>query len=351
MKILFFLDYIQDVDLLLPLARKASEKSGWQVSVCFTDRLYGRFPCAASDFKSLPVQFRVVARWKILLGLGLDLEGLDVLVTASESNLRPHWAAHRLTQQANRRGIKTYTLQHGFEQAGLTYFDRRNPPGTVCYASQRIFIWGEEATLHPDTPADVKARCVSVGCPKELRGPGAMQKPEGRPFVVAVFENLHWHRYTNEYRAQFAADLKETAGRFPEILFSVRPHPDHRWIERNHAGLFSDVTSLVLNGDGIRDANAVITTLSTVALDGAMAGLPVAVVAYDLNVSPYRPLFAVRSQDDWCGFIRSVTGASGHGEWANASRQFVNRTVIQGDAVEAILRVLRSDCSFMHPSV
>ncbi|MBI3252530.1 MAG: hypothetical protein HYZ52_04350 [Candidatus Omnitrophica bacterium] len=354
MKILFFLDYVQDTELLLPIV-KGGVGRGFEASVYFTDRLFRRFAATASDFQSLPIRFQVIPRWKIILGLGPGLRGFDALVTASESSLRPHAAAYALTRRANRLGIKTFTVQHGFEQVGLTYFDEKDPPGTVRFASQKIFVWGELSSLDPQIPSEVKGRCIPVGYPRELRlSEIPLGKVEGRPFTVTVFENLHWHRYSDEYRRRFMADLKETARRLPDTTFFVRPHPDQRWFTRHGREVFSGLKNLILADPHapvwgryglsafLRGSDAIITTPSTVALDAARAGVPVAVVAGDVDTSRYEPLFLIRETEDWFHFVHLAKKAPDNQPLFENSRQMVSRTVISGDAAQRILKVLRS---------
>ncbi len=53
-----------------------------------------------------------------------------------------------------------------------------------------------------------------------------------RPFI-AVFENLHWRRYDDAYRARFVSDLAATAEAAPDMRFVVKPHMGGQWFVRS----------------------------------------------------------------------------------------------------------------------
>src|SRR6185295_19201335 len=120
-------------------------------------------------------------------GRAPELHGVFAVVTATESTAGPHAAAHALARHANERGIPTFTMQHGLESVGLTWFDNEHLPATTRFASRHIFTWANQERLHPATLAETRARCVPVGCPKVV-APPQLDLPrvgDGGP-VVAV---------------------------------------------------------------------------------------------------------------------------------------------------------------------
>lgn len=246
-----------------------------------------------------------------------------VLLAPTESNAPAHRFARRLVEQAHRGGVRTATLQHGFDNVGLTWFDGDYPPGSVDFAAQRIFTWGPDERLHPAIDAATRAKCVAIGCSKPARtaAPLPSRPAPGAP-LIAVFENLHWSRYSEGYRAAFLRDLEAAAAASPHACFFVRPHPAGKWLTERFEGARPKAANLLLAApDDARFAawttpvllalaDGVITTPSTIALDGARAGRPVAVAAYDLALPDYAPLPLLRGVADWTRFIAAVTPAA-----------------------------------------
>ncbi len=353
-RILFFLDLVQDLDLILPLVKHALVCEDFLVSVGVSDRLYGTSPRVAGSFEALSLQLQVFDRTRILCGWGVDLSGFDVLVTASESNARPHAASHRLAQQANRLGLKTYTIQHGLENVGLTYFDKQYKPSAIHFASQKIFIWGNKDKLHKDVLPETIAKCISVGYPKEIiQDSPPFQKPKSSQAVISVFENLHWERYSHDFTNCFLGDLKKAALIFPQVTFLVKPHHDERWSARCRRGYLAGIDNILLADPAdprwepytaasfFPISDAAITTPSTVAVDAAAARCVVAVVGYDLDTTLYEPLFILRSFEDWALFIQHVIEPGQRQTEIEKGLEFFSKNIVDGSVVQKMLGIIR----------
>jgi hypothetical protein len=87
----------------------------------------------------------------------------------------------------------------------------------------------------------------------------------------------------------------------------------------------------------------VITTPSTVALDAARAGKPVAVVGYGLDLSLYQPLTIIEGGRGWEEFLRGIQDEDEHRLLAGRSAEFVTRSICGGVAVQKILRKIAGD--------
>ena len=83
-----------------------------------------------------------------------------------------------------------------------------------------------------------------------------------------------------------------------------------------------------------------ITTPSTVALDAALAGKPVAVAAYGLSLSTYSPLPFLHDVKDWNEFIASC--GTGKNEMVSQILAFRDSSVLSGDAIPRILQSIFS---------
>ncbi len=287
-------------------------------------------------------------------GAAPDFTGIAALIAPTESNAPAHRFARQLVERAHAHGVRTATLQHGFDNIGLTWFDGDYPPGSVDFAAQRIFTWGPEARLHPAVAAATRAKCVAVGCSKAARADTPLPpRPDARVPLIAVFENLHWNRYSESYRAAFVRDLEAAVAALPGASFFVRPHPAGRWLTERSSGKPSRAANLVIAAPDDRRfaawttpallalAQGVITTPSTVALDAARAGRPVAVAAYDLALPDYAPLPMMRGVADWTRFAAAVaTPAAPRSLLEGHAAAFVARACVEGDGAARIAEQL-----------
>src|SRR5690606_19399123 len=102
------------------------------------------------------------------------LRNSDVLITAAETSLDAHRVAHALTTIANRNGLRTASIQHGYEAPGLTLYD-----ADADVASQVVFTWRERAALPEAMPEELRQRCIGVGRPRPAARPARPKKAPG----------------------------------------------------------------------------------------------------------------------------------------------------------------------------
>jgi hypothetical protein len=275
----------------------------------------------------------------------------------SETSLNPHRFSHRLCKFANRARLATFTIQHGLDNVGLTYSDDVHKAEEVAILSRNIFIWGGFETLHPKVSANVRQRCLSVGCPKPAAPPRVSierLQHETRP-IVGVFENLHWHRYTDEYRSRFLASVAECAALRPDVLLLIKPHNAGMWLTARYKGEPINTESVLIADPAHPDwehftapqllgyLRGVVTTPSTVALDGARAGLPTAVMRFDCETSRYEPLPMIDSVHDLTGFVADLQTAEAHSSFETSNADFIHRHIRSGDAVARILDTIERE--------
>ena len=328
-EIIVFLYLIQDLDVLLPIL-KALKAINADAAAFVAPGLLLDSPRvrAALDREDIPWYTSNALEFK--LRLTPKLRGVRALISAADTTAYAHKPAHYLVNRANKMGIATYTLQHGLENIGLTYFDDEFPVDSVKFASRSIFIWGGMDSLHPRVSAEVRNRCIPMGCPKEFSAdthPEFPIKAKGRK-IVAVFENLHWRRYSDSYRFRFLEDLVAASKARPDVLMIVKPHHAGRWLTDQYRGSLPQLPNLILVNPRdpqwepftapslINVADAVITTPSTTVFDAASVQKPVSVVGYDLDLSLYEPLPVLKSTGDW---VDTLDGVSSSEELERAS--------------------------------
>ncbi|MDP3920807.1 MAG: hypothetical protein Q8R76_08390 [Candidatus Omnitrophota bacterium] len=356
--ILYLFDLVQDLDLLLPLVRETRFEKSLSPVVCVTDRLLQHSPRVGKSLKALDLPLTKVPRRDILVGFAPPLDNVMALVVACESTASAHLAPHRLVARANQSGIATFTLQHGYENIGLTYFDNDFPAETTDFASQHILTWGSLERLHPSVKAGVKARCIPVGCPKDIMvSPPKFENPADRPYVVSVFENLHWTRFDAEQRSLFLCHLRSMAMKFTDTTIIVKPHHDECWIVRQPHDELRGLKNLVIahpkrkqwepfTATGLLAiSDAVITTPSTVALDAARAGLPVALFAEKLILDNYSPLTMLKRADDWFLFVRGTRIEIQRRALIRKSQDFVRAVLMPEPVLSRILHVIKEKCA------
>jgi hypothetical protein len=347
------LHLIQDLDLALPILDEARQAGISCEAWCTTD-LLKKSPRVLPKLKAQRFAFRVLPEEEGLASFVLPAQ-TRALLTIAETSLAPHRIPRVLTEMAARQGRLVATLQHGFENVGLTYEDEIHSLENVDIAAQRIYTWGPLNTLHPRLHSGVRSRCVPMGCPKEARvAPADLGSllPAGRP-IVGVFENLHWHRYSEEYRAAFLQNVEQLARSFPEVCFLVKPHHAGLWLSHRYQGDLPDAGNLVIADPKSREwerhtATAllphlicVITTPSTVALDAARQRLPVSVFALDLHLDNYQPLPLLISPADWTEFVAQALDPVRRPALEGQAERFVQRVLVPGNAAKHIVEDLR----------
>jgi Glycosyl transferases group 1 len=342
------LNLIQDLDLALPIL-KALTKAGVTSQAWCSASLIRKSPRVLSTLTQCEIPYRVLPD-ELTTGSFQFLPSHKALLTVAETNLGPHRFTKKLTELALAHKLTVATLQHGFENVGLTYEDAIHPIDRVTIKAERIYIWGRRETLHPRLDASVRARCISVGCSKPAAADPADLGdllPAGQP-VIGIFENLHWHRYDQAYRQAFLDAVCQLAEDFPQVTFLVKPHHAGLWLTQRYEGQRPVASNLVIADPQTppwesHTASAllgcmtvVITTPSTVALDAARYGLPVAVFAGGLDLSNYQPLLLLQSLTDWQDFIKAALDAEQSGILKKAASSFVERVLVEGDGAQRI---------------
>lgn len=348
-KVVVVLHLVQDLDLALPIVLELKQRDIPLQVIC-SHALLKTSPRVMKAFSQHGINVRVLPATDPLNSFRFGPR-TRALLSVSETNLSPHRFTRTLTEAAKAVGIMTATLQHGLENVGLTYSDKIQSVDRVDFAADRIYLWGGLDTLHPDVSAVTRVKCVPMGCPKvsvvETADLGSLIDPQA--CVVGVFENLHWHRYSEEYRQFFLDGVATLAEQFPSVTFLIKPHHAGLWLTSRYQGDKPVAPNLIIAdpkqaewerytaGGLLGRMKAVITSPSTVALDAAMRGLPVAVVMRELDTQTYSPLFAIEQVADWSAFIERVLDESQEPALAKLSERFAARMVLQDEAAARIV--------------
>ena len=351
------LHLVQDLDLAIPVLKAGGGRQDLAVRAWVSKSLMEKSPRVLRAMRRLDIPFSVVADDSVIDLRSLQFTGVDALLTMAETNQRAHRITHVITKRANAAGIHTYTMQHGFENIGLTYTDAVHPLSEVRFAAKTVFTWGVATSLHPHVREETRAKCVPVGCTKEATlSPVNIDILGNASSVIGIFENLHWHRYDQTYVERFLVDCLAIAKSYPAIMFLVKPHHAGQWLTSRYHGLVPLHPNLVIAdpGDPVWEEytashlmsvlDAVITTPSTVALDAARVGKPVAVVGYGLDLSPYAPLTVIDDVKQWDEFIRQAEDPSTRKFLQARAKEFVDKSLCAGNAAARVCDSIVKDC-------
>jgi hypothetical protein len=295
--VLVLVDLIQDLDVLLPVIERLRDEPRLRLRVLVSRWLLKDAPRTLDTLKAGGLTAKTERRADLVSGRAPSLAGVAATVTASDSAAAPHRAGYALASRARALGRRTYTVQHGVELAA---------PGETPapLASAVLFCWGPygEVEAHP-----LGVEVVAVGRP--WRG-----EPSPAPspiYDLGVFENLHWDRYDEADRERFLTALETLLRARPGVRVLARAHPAGGWLDA-HAETLSRFPNVTLQLSGasrespqsgaavVRSAARVITTPSTVALDAAQSGRPVALASP--GGKAYAPLPVLTDPEGWIAF-------------------------------------------------
>jgi len=350
--VLLLLDLIQDLDLALPLIDEFKRRPGVELRIVISSWLFRRSPRVGSELGARNLAFENIHRDQLESGAEPSLNGVAAVVAIAESSLPAHQRAHVLLQRARAARIPTFSFQHGVENVGLVHmeFENHEPPSLAC---DHLHVWFEANQTPDSVPPALRPRLVHTGRLAALPAPVSDLRSVLASFekIVAVFENLHWARYSGTWRRQFLSDCVSFAAAHPRRAVMLKPHHGGLWSVRNNHLLPDWPPNLILadptdpfwepftSTSLLQLADMVITTPSTVALDAVQAGKPVAVAAYGLDLPAYTPLPLLQSPEDWSAFAAQADSVSD----ARRRARFLSRTVAGEDAaVRAVSHLLNA---------
>ena len=353
LRIVLLVSKPQDIELLIGLHEIASRRK--DLSLCFwvVKNCAKRYPVVLDQLKEKKAIVEQVISFGGLGKILREFMRTDAFLSTVESTTAKHKLPYVITKLANAAGVSTYTLQHGFENVGLSYCDEIHGPD-IKFAAKTVLTWGPVEKLPAWVGKDTREKAIAVGCPKKLvileNDPSVTKG--GRP-IIGVFDNLHWHRYDEKYLANFLRDLETIAVKRKEFRFVLKSHPDsirnrsRKLLARlscmenvDVADLLEEEQEVLTTPWLLSHALGVITTPSTIALDGALAKVPIAVTRYGLDLTYYSPLCLLDKLENWQGFLDRLMEPSGVRNLTMNGEQFLNQVLVSGDPPTKILNVM-----------
>jgi hypothetical protein len=363
LKLVLLISRTHDIDLLFDIYRQAAGRPEIEAVFWARRKVLEEFPATRKLLhkRGLAIEFSV-GHGNLRTAIS-RLAEVDALINTVESSIARHKVASRLVRIARVAGVRTYTLQHAFENVGLTYVDPDFDKG-IDFSADRVLTWGNPENLTGNPTPETVAKCVGVGCPKfnlepAINTDAGAQSANRRKTLIAVFEGLHAKQFNLGYMRRFFNDLQETANRFQEYTFMLKPHPSIIKRAPEHATFLKSLHNVKVLDPAIpannldwptpkllTTAQAVITTPSTIALDAALNNTPVAVTRYhedSPNYRHYHPLPLLDKSEDWQQFLE---GAVQHPlPLHDRIKAFRQRVIIPGNAAGRILDLIIRDCN------
>lgn len=342
--VVFGINLIQDLPLIFPIIEEVKLQN-LQCSVWLTISVAKQYPNILYELHKHNVDWDLFTDDFTEIKKNGFPQSVSALFFATESNLNPHRFTHQLAKIANKHALFTATMQHGYENIGLSYSDPIHDIKDITFASQNVFTWGSMETLHSEISFATRQKCIAVGCPKPITDGTTLSqvKQDKTTFNIGIFENLHWHRYSEEYRTLFISALQQTANAYPNVTFIVKPHNAGLWLTNRNNGGIPEAGNIIIADPNLPEwkgitapqmlpiLNAVITTPSTVALDAARAAKPTAVVDFGLGLDNYAPLCLLHNITDWLSFIDQALDKHKNTMLQEHSRHFVERVLVPDD--------------------
>jgi len=343
----------QDIDLLIDIYCQSLKHPEIEVFFWATKRALTHFPATKKLLNEKGIQIVFTVTHGNLIAAIFKLLKIAALLNTVESTVASHKVPYIITRIANACNVHTYTMQHGFENVGLTYQDPELGPN-VHFAARNVLTWGPVDQLPGVVATDTRRKCLAVGCPKiHLANLEETRHQVSESPFIAVFEGLHVDRFDDRYMQLFFADLQQMADTFTELHFILKPHPGIIQRSKTHAGFLHSMNNIEVLDPARTDiiqwstptllanALAVVTTPSTIALDAAMAAAPVAVIRYGQDIpyyAYYEPLPLLDNARDWHDFLEAVQ--TKRAQLKKTSQSFLKRVSLPGNAAEHILNVV-----------
>jgi hypothetical protein len=343
----------QDIDLLIDVYKRSRKRDDISVSFWATERAVNRFHATRKQLNLYQINVCFTLKHaKLWRAIG-KLRKIDALLTTVESTLAAHKVPYLLTKVAKAAGVQTYTLQHGFENVGLTYCDGIYGP-QIRFAAQTVLTWGPVENIPPAVSEETRRKCVAVGCPKiHLVTPSEPIINSGDRPIIALFEGLHADRFDVRYATRFFKDLQHMVQRFSDLRFILKLHPGALVRSPLHLQSLASLRGVEVlhpaHPESVRwstprllaEALAVITTPSTIALDASLAKTPIAVIRYGQTIpyyENYKPLPFLDETEDWQDFLNNILRDPTFME--PLRKAFLGRVMLPGDAANRILDVV-----------
>ena len=350
--IVFLIDLVQDVGALRDVMRLACSVKGNEVIVLRSARF------ATADKLNLwqaeltelckGLSIPVIKFDTELAAIKLLTDRYGLLISASESSVPSHSLSHGVFAGAP-SGFLRITFQHGFECVGFLHNRAHDDTygRSVRFNADVVAGWCDMAALTALLPAE-RPKLYVTGPPATTR-----PQPERRPGVSVfrglICENLHSVRLKStgvadeflECVRQFAQRMSHAGGEL-----TLRPHPTGQFLSTDAGRGLDDIaiSALPIWRERLNDFAFAISAPSSVLIDLALAGIPVAVwqdSRRSVNLDNYQGLSVVTTVDDCWRFAVEALGRKA--SYLQSQTEFLAEIGFPNDAEARIIHLLHAN--------
>ena len=208
-RIVLLISRPQDVDLLIGLHEKAQHRENLSLVFWVTRNCTRKYPETLLKLKEKRAVVEQVVNFIHLGSILNKLMRIDAFLSTVESTTAKRKLPYMITKLANAASVPTYTLQHGFENVGLSYCDEAHGPD-IKFAAKKVLTWGPVNELPFWVAKETLDKAVAVGCPNIIiTSQNDPTVEAGERAIIAVFDNLHWSRFNKKYISTFLDHLEE----------------------------------------------------------------------------------------------------------------------------------------------
>jgi len=346
----------QDVDLLIGLNENARSRDNLSLFFWVTKNCAIKYPEVLRKLEEKHAVIDQIVNFIHLSEILHKLMRIDGFLSTVESTTAKGKLPYMITKLANTASVPTYTLQHGFENVGLSYCDEAHGPN-IKFAAKTVLTWGPTNELPSWVAKETRDKSIAVGCPNILLASANDPTVKtGELPIIAVFDNLHWDRFDQEYISTFLNHLEKVSEERTSFRFILKSHPASARIRSSElknrlcamkrvvvADMSDEEQATLTTPSLMSRALGVITTPSTIALDGALSGVPVAITRYGLNLDYYSPLKRLDNLEDWHCFLDGLTESHTYKILKLNGERFLKRVIVPGDPAEKILDLMAGD--------
>lgn len=238
----------------------------------------------------------------------------SLVMTCSESSSPNHSFGRTIVEISSKHLIPSIAIQHGFECIGLHHHPSQDSdyPWGIDIRSDFIASWQPLGKLHSISPR-TKGTLVPCGpislytrlswladSRKCLVNDDQLEKQEKKVINLLICDNSHSPRFRDSKKKKLFGDFLQTITPKKNLICTLRKHPANlRSSNSAHGNL------RLLEGEltpySLKKFDIVITPPSSIAVDAALAGIPVIIWSNSQSDDAinYQPLLCIRDYDEF----------------------------------------------------
>lgn len=313
-KIDIVVDLIQDRAIMLAVLEDIGSKNLAKIRIIVNNL----------DKNNINISTSSIGRWALMNNVEIfsvntpysydDISGTTSLVmTCSESSSPNHSFSRKIVEISAKNQIPSIAIQHGFECIGLHHHPSQDSdyPWGIDIRSDFIVTWQTLGKLHsisprtkstivPCGPISLYTRLCWITDPRKgIVKDGHIVKQGNKMINLLICDNSHSPRFRDPTKKKMFSDFLFKITSKENFTCTIRKHPAN---QRSSVGLNANIKFLEgeLTPYSIKNFDIVITPPSSIAVDAALAGIPVIIWSNSHNNDAinYHPLRCIGDYEE-----------------------------------------------------